>query len=463
MTQPSGAGRQADVVIVGAGVAGLTAAWRLARAGADVVVVEARDRVGGRLHTVELDGERFELGGQWIAPSQSAVRALLEELGLELFSRHREGASVRIDADGCAVRHEGGDPGLPADGAAAYEAGVEQLRQLVAEIDSETPWSHPEARTLDAISYEQWLHDEVPHPGARDVLRFVASGFMTKPADSFSLLQIAWLLSSAGAVEALLDENEVLDARVVGGAQEIAVRLAQRLGDRVLLDAPVRDVAWGVREVRVRAGDVGIAARAAVLAVPPNLLPAIRFDPPLPGRRMQADQWLSQGALIKVQAAYATPFWRAEGLSGTGFGGTMIGEVYDNSPPSGTPGVLIGFVSDYAADAAAALSAAERRAAVLNAFAGYFGPAALEPTHYVECDWTTEEWTRGAYSATFAIGALSRYGAVLREPVGPLRFAGTDIAGVGNMHMDGAVRSGEAAAASLLKVLDTASVSATPG
>ena len=463
MTPPSGAERQANVVIVGAGVAGLTAAWRLARAGADVVVIEARNRVGGRLHTVELDGERFELGGQWIAPSQSAVRALLEELGLELFSRHREGASVRIDADGRAVRHEGGDPGLPADGVAAYEAGVEQLRRLVAAIDPEAPWTHPEARTLDAVSYEQWLQAEVPHPGARDVLRFVASGFMTKPADSFSLLQIAWLLASAGTVEALLDENEVLDARVVGGAQEIAVRLAQRLGDRVLLSAPARDVAWSEREVRVRAGEVAITARAAVLAVPPNLLPAIRFDPPLPGRRMQADQWLSQGALIKVQAAYPTPFWRAQGLSGTGFGGPVVGEVYDNSPPSGAPGVLIGFVSDYAADAAAALPTTARRAALLDAFAGYFGPAALEPTHYLECDWTTEEWTRGAYSATFAIGALSRYGAVLREPVGPLRFAGTDIAGVGNMHMDGAVRSGEAAAASLLAMLDTASVSATPG
>ena len=197
-----------------------------------------------------------------------------------------------------------------------------------------------------------------------------------------------------------------------------------------------------------------VTARGAVLAVPPNLLPAIRFDPPLPARRMQADQWLAQGALIKVQAAYPTPFWRAEGLSGTAFGATaLVSEVYDNSPPSGTPGVLVGFVVRSRRRRRRGAVPAARRDAVLAALAGYFGPAALAPTHYVERDWTTEEWTRGAYSATFAIGALSRYGHVLREPVGPMRFAGTDIAGTGNMHIDGAVRSGEAAAASLLEAL----------
>ena len=446
--------RHADVVVVGAGLAGLTAAWRLAEAGASVAVVEARERVGGRLSTVVVDGEAFELGGQWIGPTQSAVRALLGELGLELFQRHRAGDTVRLTADGRAVRQARGELGLDGEAAAAYEAGLEQLRRLVDAVDPEEPWTHPDARALDARSYEQWLHAEVPHPDARSALRFIASGFMTKPADTFSLLQAAWLLSSAGAVEHLLDEDEVLDARVVGGAQEIAVRLAERLGDRVLLGAPVRDLAWSADAVRIGAGAVELTARAAVLAVPPNLLPAIRFDPPLPGRRMQADQWLSQGALIKVQAAYATPFWRAEGLSGTAFGETaMVSEVYDNSPPSGTPGVLIGFLSDHAADAAAALFPAARRAAVLDSFAAYFGPAALAPTHYVEHDWSTEEWTRGAYSATFAIGALSRFGAVLREPIGPLRFAGSDIAGTGTMHMDGAVRSGEAAAASLVETL----------
>ena len=327
-----------DAVIVGAGVAGLTAAWRLAQAGADVVVLEARDRVGGRLQTVEVDREPFELGGQWIGPTQSAVRALLEELGLELFARHREGDTVRLGADGRAVRCDGGDPGLPAAGVDAYENGVEKLRRLVAAVDPEAPWTHPEARALDAVSYEQWLQAEVPHPEARALAALRSVGVHDQARRQLLAAADAVAVLQRGAVEHLLDENEVLDARIVGGAQEIAVRLAERLGDRVLLGAPVRDVTWGERDVRVRAGELELTAGAAVLAVPPNLLPAIRFDPPLPGRRMQVDQWLSQGALIKVQAAYPRPFWRAEGMSGTAFGHALVSEVYDNSPPVGQSG-----------------------------------------------------------------------------------------------------------------------------
>jgi len=439
--------READVVVVGAGAAGLTAATRLAEGGASVLVLEARDRVGGRLHTV--DG--FELGGQWIAPYQSAVRGVIEELGLELFPRHREGDSVRLHADGSVLTGPGDDHWMDAAGTRAYERGLGQLRELVAELDAAAPWEHPRGRELDAVSYEQWLDAEVPHREAREWLRFVASGFMCKPADSFSLLQAAALLASAGDVGHLLDEDQVLDARVVGGAQRIPLGLAERLGDAIVLGAPVRDLEWGERGVRVRAGELEATARGAVLAVPPNLLGLIRFSPPLPAERMQAVQWLSQGALIKVQAAYEEPFWRARGLSGTGFGETaLVTEVYDNSPPDGSAGVLVGFVAGANADRAAAMTADERRAAVLGCLGLYFDRPAMLPVEYVERDWRTEEWTRGAYSPTFAIGGLHRFGAVVAAPLGPLRFASADIPGEGLGHMDGAVRTGAAAAASLL-------------
>jgi len=434
-----------EVVVVGAGVAGLTAASRLASAGVDVVVLEARDRVGGRLLTEDVGGLELELGGQWIAPYQDAVRALVDELGLSLFRRHRDGEDVVVAADRTAtrVRHDADDP--------AYEAAVAALSRVTRELDPEAPWSHPRAHELDALPYAAWLRDQIGDAAAREALGFVATGFMTKPAHTFSLLQAAWLLSSAGDVRNLLDADLVLDARVAGGAQRIALGLAGRLGDRVRLGAPVRDVAWTAGGVDIRVPGAEISAERLLVTVPPNLMGTIRFDPPLPGWRMRAEQETSQGSLIKVQAAYEEPFWRADGLSGTGFApGEAVSEIYDNSPPGGAPGVVVGFIAAEAAEAATRLGESERRRLVLGCLGRFLGPRALQPTHYAERDWNLDEWTRGAYSPTFGVGGLSRFGADLRRPIGPIAFAGTDVAGVGTMHMDGAVRSGHAAAAALL-------------
>ncbi len=435
-----------DVVVIGAGVAGLGAAARLAGAGADVVVLEARDRVGGRLLTEDVGGLELELGGQWIAPYQDAIRAVIADLGLELFPRYREGEDLEVGADRVArrARHDEHD--------AAYEAAVERLAAIVGELDPEAPWEHPRAAELDAVPYASWLREEIADEGAREALGFVATGFMTKPAHSFSLLQAAWLLSSAGEVRNLLDADLVLDARVVGGAQRIARGLAERLGDRVRLGAPVRDVAWtdGGVDVHIPGGE--ISAQRLIVAIPPNLAATIRFDPPLPSWRMRAEQETSQGSLIKVQAAYDEPFWRADGLSGTGFAPyEPVSEIYDNSWPGDGPGVIVGFLAGAAAEAATRLREQERRRLVLGSLGRYLGPRALQPSHYRERDWNRDEWTRGAYSATFGVGGLSRFGADLRRPIGPIAFAGTDISGIGTMHMDGAIRSGHRAADAVLR------------
>ena len=434
-----------DVVVIGAGVAGLTAAARLAAEGADVVVLEARDRAGGRLLTEDVGGLELELGGQWIAPYQDAVREVIADLGLELFTRFRDGEDVEVGADRTArrVRHDEHDP--------AHEAAIDQLEAVARELDPDAPWTHPRAHQLDAVPYAAWLRETVADDAAREALGFVATGFMTKPSHTFSLLQAAWLLSSAGEVRNLLDADLVLDARVVGGAQRIALGLAERLGDRVRLGAPVRDVAWtsGGVDVHIPGGE--ISAERLIVAIPPNLMGTIRFDPPLPAWRMRAEQETSQGSLIKVQAAYDEPFWRADGLSGTGFApGEAVSEIYDNSPPDGSPGVVVGFLAAGAAEAATRLREPERRRLVLGCLARYLGPRALQPTHYSERDWNRDEWTRGAYSATFGVGGLSRFGEDIRRPIGPIAFAGTDIAGEGTMHMDGAVRSGRAAAGVVL-------------
>ena len=338
---------------------------------------------------------------------------------------------------------------LPPASARAYEAGVAKLDALVAELDPEAPWEHPRAATLDAITFEQWLDAELDDTLARDLLRaFMAGGYMTKPADTFSLLSALATIAGAGSVDNLFEPDLCLNSRIVGGSQVIPLRLAERLGDRVLLGSPVRALGWSDGGVSLQAGTHEVTARAAIVAVPPNVVGAIRFEPSLPAWRMRVHAAMTQGDVIKVLAVYDEPFWRAEGLAGEGFAPYhFVREVYDNTPPAGRPGVLCTFIAGEKAHAAERLGAAERRRLVLEGLAVFFGPRALDAIEVIERDWSQEEWTRGAYAATFGIGGLSRFGPDLTRPVGPIHWAGTDLAGVGHMHMEGAIRSGKRAAA----------------
>jgi len=443
---------QAEVVVVGAGVAGLAAARKLAAEGRDVVVVEARERVGGRLWNTEIGGEANELGGEWIAPYQSRIQALLAELGIELFPAYRDGDDVYVDESGRSRRHSADEHGLSSAEERALEEGDARLDALAKELDPEEPWEHPRARELDTITFDEWLRAEVGDEVARENLRsYLADGFLTKPAYSFSLLQGLWAIAGAGGTYELFAAEQCLAYRVVGGSQLIPLRMAEELGERVVLGAPVRTIDWSDDRVEVDAGSVQVTARAVVVAVAPNPSGAIRFAPTLPAWRMRLQQATSQGSVTKILAVYPEPFWRAEGLSGEGFAPhQLVREVYDNTPPSASVGVLCTFLPGEQAEFAGRLHQDRRRELVLEGMSKFLGPTALKATDYIETDWSAEEWTRGAYASTFGIGGLTRFGPDLRRPVGPVHWACSDIAGFGHMHMEGGVRSGEAAAAAIL-------------
>jgi putrescine oxidase len=340
---------QVDVAVVGAGIAGLTAATRLTDAGLDVVVLEARDRVGGRVWNVEIGGEANELGGQWIAPYQSAAHAMLQDLGIELFDSFRDGEHVYIGADGRPVRFSGHQEPLDDAAERGYTAAVEKLDKLAAELDPEVPWEHPRSAEWDGVPFESWLQSDVDEPVARDLLRsFLGGGFLTKPAAAFSLLSGLATIAGAGSVDNLFEPDLCLHSRVVGGSQLIPIRLAERLGEKVRLGAPVRSCAWSngpSGRLAIRTDGVTVSAAHAVFAVPPNLTARVAWDPPLPPWRMRLEQDISQGSVMKVLSVYDEPFWRADGLSGQGFAPyQLVREVYDNTPPPGAPGVLCTFI-----------------------------------------------------------------------------------------------------------------------
>jgi putrescine oxidase len=443
---------ETDVVVVGAGVAGLAAARALVAEGREVVVLEARDRVGGRLWNTEIGGEANELGGEWIAPYQSRMHALLGELGIELFPAYRDGDDVYVGEDGRAHRFGAGESGLSAQEERELKEADAKLDALAKELDPEAPWEHPRARELDTVTFDEWLRTEVRGEAARENLRsYLADGFLTKPAHAFSLLQGLWAIAGAGGTYELFAPEQCLAYRVVGGSQLVPIRMAEGLGERVVLDAPVRTVRWRDGGVDVDAGHVSVTARAAVVAVAPNLAAAIRFEPALPSWRMSLQQASSQGSVTKYLAVYDRPFWREDGLSGEGLAPYgFVRELYDNTPPSASVGVLCTFLPGEQADLAARMAPDARRAAILEGLAAFVGPEALRATDLIETNWAAEEWTRGAYASTFGIGGLTRFGPDLRRPVGPIHWACSDIAGVGHMHMEGGVRSGDAAAAAIL-------------
>ncbi len=448
--------RTSDVVVIGAGVAGLSAATRLAKAGLTVTVLEARDRVGGRTWTREIDGAMLEIGGQWVSPDQTALLATLDELGLETFPRYRDGESIYVDREGVPHRYTGEI--FPAG--ERTEAEIERLvgiiDALAAEVGAEEPWAHPRAAELDAISWREWLRTQSDDEAACEIVSiYVAEAMLTKPAHAFSLLQALLMAASAGGFAHLVDEDFILDRRVIGGMQQVSLRLAERLGDAVVLEAPVRRLERTAEGVVADAdGGVVVRARRAVVAVPPNLYSRIDFQPPLPRLHHQMHQHVSLGLVIKVHAVYPTPFWREAGLSGTVFApGRLVHEAYDNSNHGDARGTIVAFISDLHADASFREGPEAQRARILQELATFYGPQALEPEVFYLSDWAAEEWTRGAYAASFDIGGLSRYGAMQREPLGPIHWACSDIAAEGYQHVDGAIRRGWAAADEIIDAL----------
>jgi monoamine oxidase len=283
----------------------------------------------------------------------------------------------------------------------------------------------------------------------------VTSVFSAEPAD-MSLLHFLFYVHSGGLLDNLFNvERGAQERRFVGGSQVIPERMAETLGDEcVRLSAPVRLITQDPVGVTVMAGGATVRARFAAVAVPPTLASRIDYQPALPAQRDQLTQKMPMGSVIKVMAVYGEPFWRRDGR--TGQATSDVGPVqltFDNTPPGGSPGVLLGFIEGRHAREWGPRPLEERRRAVVDCFARFFGYRASRPEEYIELDWSAEEWTRGCYGAHMGPGVLTQFGPAMREPCGRIHWAGTETAEVFCGYMDGAVRSGERVAAELLRLL----------
>jgi monoamine oxidase len=243
--------------------------------------------------------------------------------------------------------------------------------------------------------------------------------------------------------------------RTTARVQLLAQRMAAALGERVILSAPVRAIEWTATGVRVTADGQRVDAQRVIVAVPPPLAVEIHYEPGLPTMRYQLLQRMPMGSLMKAEAFYDRPFWRDDGLSGQAlFGGGPVRSSFDNTLPSGRPGIYLGFIGGEPARTWTLRPAEEQRAAVLRNFASVVGDRALAPTDLFVMDWPSEQWSRGGPVAYAPPGVLLDYRNTIREPVGPIHWAGTETATFWNGYMEGAVRSGERAASEVLRLLN---------
>ena len=446
-----------DCVIVGAGFAGLTATTQLVRRGERVVLLEARDRVGGRVASRTLSGgEVVDLGGQWLSPSHDRILEMVEAAGLTTVPASpgrltvvNHGVIRAVESSDTSADH--GSPFSIAD----LGQGLMRLRRLAERTENDEAWAQANAAWLDQ-SVERWITSNLRTPaGRRDIHAAMRAVFET-PLQKTTLRQALEKVREGIDMENLIAANgEIGQVRVPGGLGQICDRMAGELGERLRYHQVVTAIRQQDDVVTVVTEDgQEYQAASAIVALPPWLAKDIEFTPALEAWRGETVQKTSPGNVIRCYLVYDRPWWRDEGLSGqmSADEGPVRVTFDITDDPSGR-GILTGFFEGGEASMLTKFSRSMRKRVFRDAMVSIFGERAAKPVEYVDCDWGSEPFTKGSHGAHFAPGVWSVTGQKLGQPFGRVYFTGAEYASKFNGYMEGAVRRGAETAAVVTRLL----------
>ena len=445
---------EADVIVVGAGLSGMIAARKVLEAGLTPLILEADERVGGRILTQEaIPGVPVELGAQWIGDTHQRMFRLAAELGVETYPQYDQG-ETSYDLAGSGVLRENEFHARFAAELKELELVLRHLDLLAADVPVDAPWQAPRALEWDAVTAGAWYDAQGLSPVARTLLEICTVGILAVPTAEVSFLHLLFTIQTCGVTSELFAESEggAQTTRFIGGTSEIPRRLAALVGDRIVLDVPVQLIEHTADSATVHCrGGLVARGRRVIVAISPTLAGRIMYDPPLPGIRDQLTQRLPNGSAMKAFFIYDEPFWRADG-----FNGQLISDVgparmsNDTCIPGDDHGVILLFLEGDQARTFGRLPEAQRREALTAELVRHYGGAAAEPVFYVDGEWSERQWTRGCYNANHGPHVWTTYGPALSTPLGVIHWASTDTATHWSAYMEGAVDAGERAAQAVI-------------
>lgn len=447
--------QRVDVVVVGAGMAGMMAARSLIRHGKKVAVLEAQNRVGGRVKPGKLAGHPIDVGGMWVGPTQTRLLEVIKEYGLHTTTQFEDGKGI-IDLNGKRTVADRESLGFDSDTQAEYRRVVGELNRLSAQVPLDAPWTMPQAEEFDDMTVEDWFESKTKNKALLSFFQLTTRGVFTADPFQMSFLYFLFYLRSGDDFDTLNGYENAAQAFLVKETMHhLAARIAEDLGKTIVMEAPVTAIAQDASGVIVSSEKGKWRGDSAIVAVPLPLSVRIAYHPALPAERDALAQHMPMGSVIKYWLAYEKPFWREHGLNGLMTSDVPPTDFFsDASPPEGGPGFLVGFIEAHNAIKWMGRPIKERKKLVVERVASLLGPEGANPIDYEDQNWPADPWSRGCYGASMGPGVMSTLGKVIRQPHGRVHWAGTETATKWTGYIEGAIRSGERAAEEVLAGLN---------